>query len=121
MKDINEHDVYPRTPGPWWAERVRQYGPSKHPCWTVQAAEGCIAEIKHTIRYPNGQMSGDEANARLMAASVELAATLREAQAILATLIDPASQHVSSQHIFAQATVAEAKARALLAKLGGEK
>ena len=48
-----------------------------------------------------------------------IVAVLKEAQSVLATLIDPASQHVSSQHVFAQATAAEAKVRAAIAKVEG--
>lgn len=45
-------------------------------------------------------------------------AALKEMRNILATLIDPNSQHVSSQTIFAQATEAESKARRILTERG---
>lgn len=43
-----------------------------------------------------------------------MAEALRKAQSVLAILIDPDSQHVSSLHVFAQATAAEAAAREAL-------
>lgn len=49
----------------------------------------------------------------------ELVETLRQAQSLLATLIDPNSQHVSSPSIYFQAVEIEEEARALLAKIGG--
>ena len=48
----------------------------------------------------------------------DLVAALRNAQQVLAILIDPDSQHVSSLQVFAQATAAEAKARAALIEAG---
>lgn len=44
-----------------------------------------------------------------------LSTALQQAQSVLAILIDPDSQHVSSLHVFAQATAAEAAARSALA------
>lgn len=56
----------------------------------------------------------------LRADKVTLLDALRDAQSVLAILIDPDSQHVSSLHVFAQATAAEAKVRAALIAAGAK-
>lgn len=54
-----------------------------------------------------------------IAAAPDMLTALKEAQSVLATLIDPGSQHVSSSLVFFQVMAAEEKARAAIAKAEG--
>lgn len=74
-------------------------------CKAEAIAAGSQAQMMHFV---------DDAKSDI----ATLSDALRNAQQVLAILIDPDSQHVSSMQVFAQATAAEAKARAALIEAG---
>lgn len=100
------------TPGPWL---VREFDA----LFQVQSADGIkvVSTSWHgSLRKPYPLKAEARANARLAAAAPALLEALREAQAVLAMMVEPhAIQNTTTLYAYAQAKAAEAKARAAIA------
>ncbi len=105
------------TLGQWIAEEVwfNAGQPNSYHAWTVQAKgptySHCVAEIKYTGIHPKDEISGDEANARLIAAAPELVAALQ-------SIRDAYQQHFDVMPVAWQTY--DEIARTALAKAGGQ-
>jgi hypothetical protein len=105
------------TRGPW------HYEPDGMGDFTIASERDQLAiaaVVNGSFMAMGGHADEHEANARLIAAAPDMLAALRECQSTLAMIIAPdAGKRTSALHAFAQATAAEAKARAAISKAEG--
>lgn len=103
------------TPGPWTAF----YKP-KYDEWHVSLPMSDCG-MKLALAPDGIQSENRMADAHLIAAAPDMLAALTECQAALAMMIEPNSiERTTLPVAFAQATAAEAKARAAIARATGE-